>query len=234
MMPEYMGYDRTISVFSPDGRLFQVEYAKEAVKRGSTSVGITFKDGVVFATVKPTGKLVVSEYTEKIFQVDDHIASVAAGLIADARVLVQMSRIRSQTHRITYNEPIDIWSIGKLIGNRMQLITQYGGLRPFGVSLLIGGVDKSGIHLVESDPSGTLFEWKAYAIGRGATLANKMLNQKWRDNMSEREALELALDIVDKTEHSDKEKRDVVTDLAVIGKDGRFKKIQESYVKTLK
>lgn len=162
------------------------------------------------------------------------MAAVASGLLADARVLVQMSRIRSQTHRITYNEPIDVWSIGKLIGNRMQLITQYGGLRPFGVSLLIGGIDRSGIHLIESDPSGTLFEWRAYAIGRGATLANKMLNQKWKDNMSEKETVELALDIIDKTEKSDKEKREVVTDLAVIRKDGRFKKVAEDYIKSLK
>lgn len=233
-MPEYMGYDRTISVFSPDGRLFQVEYAKEAVKRGSTSVAITFKDGLVFATVKPTGKLVVSEYSEKIFQIDDHMATVAAGLIADARVLVQMSRIKGQTHRITYNEPIDVWSIGKLIGNRMQLITQYGGLRPFGVSLLIGGIDKSGIHLIESDPSGTLFEWKACAIGRGSVLATKILNQKWRENLSEKEALEIALDIIEKTEKSDKEKRDILTELAVIRKDGRFKKVNEDYIKSLK
>ena len=233
-MPEYMGYDRTIAVFSPDGRLFQVEYAKEAIKRGSTALAITFKDGVVFATVKPAGKLVVSESSEKIFQVDDHVASVASGLLADARVLVQIARIKSQTHKITYNEPIDVWSIGKLVGNRMQLITQYGGLRPFGVSLLVGGVDRSGIHLIEADPSGTLFEWRAYAIGRGATLANKILTQKWKENMSEKEALEIALDIIDKTEKSDKEKREIVTDLAVIRKDGRFKKVPEDYIKSLK
>lgn len=229
-----MGYDRTIAVFSPDGRLFQVEYAKEAVKRGSTALGITFKDGVIFATVKPSGKLVVSDSTEKIFQIDDHAASVAAGLLADARVLMQQSRVRAQMHRITYSEPIDIWNLGRLVGNRMQLITQYGGLRPFGVTLIIGGVDKSGIHLIESDPSGTLFEWKACAIGRGAVLANKILNQKWKENMNEKEAMELGLDIIDKTERSDKEKREITNDFAVIRKDGRFKKINDDYIKSLK
>ncbi|MBI2005215.1 MAG: hypothetical protein HYS80_00435 [Candidatus Aenigmarchaeota archaeon] len=133
-----MGYDRTMAMFSPDGRLFQVEYAKEAVKRGSTAVGIVFKDGVVLATVKPTGKLVVSDSSEKIFQVDDHIATVAAGFLADARALMQLVRVKSQMHKITYEEPIDVWNVGKVIGNRMQLITQYGGLRPFGVSMLLG------------------------------------------------------------------------------------------------
>ena len=211
-----------------------MEYAKEAVKRGSTALGITFKDGVVFATVKPSGKLVVSEASEKIFQVDDHMAAVAAGFLADARSLMQMVRVRAQMHKITYEEPIDIWNVGKLIGNRMQLITQYGGLRPFGVSMLLGGVDKSGIHLLETDPSGTLFEWRAQAIGRGATLANKILNQKWKENLSEKEAFEIALDIIDKTEKSDKEKKEVVTDLAVIRKDGKFKKVNEDYIKSLK
>jgi proteasome alpha subunit len=233
-MPEYMGYDRTMAMFSPDGRLFQVEYAKEAVKRGSTALGITFRDGIVFATVKPDGKLVVSEATEKIFQVDDHIAAVAAGFLADARAIIQMVRVKAQMHKLTYDEPVDIWNIGKVIGNRMQLITQYGGLRPFGVSMLLGGVDKSGVHLLETDPSGTLFEWRAQAIGRGAILANKILNQKWKDNMSEREAFELALDIINKTEKSDKDRKEVVTDLAIIKKDGKFKKVNEDYIKTLK
>ena len=233
-MPEYMGYDRTMAMFSPDGRLFQVEYAKEAVKRGSTAVGIVFKDGVVLATVKPAGKLVVSDASEKIFQVDDHIAAVAAGFLADARSLMQMVRVRAQMHKITYEEPVDIWNVGKIIGNRMQLITQYGGLRPFGVSMLLGGVDKTGAHLLETDPSGTLFEWRAQAIGRGAVLANKILNQKWKESLSEKEAFELALDIIDKTEKSDKEKKEIVTDLAVIKKDGKFKKVNEDYIKTLK
>ncbi len=176
----------------------------------------------------------VSESTEKIFQVDDHAGAVAAGFIADARALIQMIRVRAQIHKLTYKEPVDIWNLGKIIGNRMQLITQYGGLRPFGVSLLLGGVDRSGVHLIETDPSGTLFEWKAQAIGRGATLANKMLNQKWKDSMGEKEAVDLALEIIDKTEKSDKEKRVIVTDLVVIKKDGRFKKIGENELKTSK
>jgi proteasome alpha subunit len=232
ILPEYMGYDRAISVFSPDGRLFQVEYAKEAAKRGATALGIIFKDGILFATVRPVGKLIVSEAAEKIFQIDDHIGSVAAGFLADARVLIQQVRVRAQIHRITYEEPADVWGLARHIGNRLQLLTQYGGLRPFGVSLLMGGWDKTGIHLIESDPSGALFEWKAYAIGRGAVLANKTLHQKWKENLSEKEAIDIALDIIDKTE-KEKEKKDVEATLAIIRKDGRFKKLNNDEIKAL-
>jgi len=228
-MPEYMGYDRTIAVFSPDGRLFQVEYAKEAVKRGTTSLGIVFKDGVLLATIKPTTSLIVTTSLEKIFQIDDHSGAVAAGLLADARVLVNQARVKAQVHKITYEEPIDIWGVARAIADKMQISTLYAGLRPFGVSFLVGGVDKTGSHLIESDPSGTLFEWKAFAIGRGGVLANKMLNQKWKENMNEKEAISLALDIIDKTE---KERKEGVPDLAIIKKGEKFKKLSEEQIKS--
>ncbi len=225
-----MGYDRAISVFSPDGRLFQVEYAKEAAKRGTTALGIIFKDGVLLATVKPTGKLIVSDSVEKIAQIDDHMGAVSAGFLADARVLIQMIRVKAQIHKITYEEPVDVWNLSKAIGNRLQLLTQYGGLRPYGISLLLGGIDKTGSHLIESDPSGTLFEWKAYAIGRGAALANKILNQRWKENLSEKEAVDIALDIISKTE---KEKKEGEPDLAIIRKGGKFKKLSEEEVRSI-
>ncbi len=226
MMPEYMGYDRTIAVFSPDGRLFQVEYAKETVKRGTTSLGIVYKDGVVLATIKTVGSLMTS--TEKIFQIDDHVGAVASGLLADARVLVEYARVKSQVHKITYEEPIDVWGISRTIGDRMQMSTLYAGLRPWGVSLVLGGVDKGGIHLIESDPSGMLFEWYAYAVGRGAIVANKILKQKWKPNMSEKDAVELAVDIINKTE---KDKKETAIDLAIIRRDGKFKKLSDDEIK---
>jgi len=229
-MPEYMGYDRTIAVFSPDGRLFQVEYAKEAVKRGTTCVGVTFKDGVVLASIKPNTSLMVASSSEKIFQVDDHVGVVAAGLLADARILVNQARVRAQINKITYEEPMDTWGIARLFGDRMQISTLYAGLRPFGVTLIVGGVDKTGTHLIESDPSGMLFEWNAYAIGRGAILANKILKQKWKKDLQEKEALELAVDIITKTE---KEKKEGSIDLAVIKKDGKFRKLPEDEIKKL-
>jgi len=223
ILPEYMGYDRTIAVFSPDGRLFQVEYAKEAVKRGATSLGIIYKDGILFATAKPTAPLMVEESLEKIFQLDEHAAAVAAGLLADARVLTNFVRIKAQIHRITYDEPMDVWGIARVLGDRMQLSTLYAGLRPYGVSFLVGGVDKTGVHLIEVDPSGMLYEWKAFAIGRGYALANKILKQRWKEDLSEKEAIALAKDILAKTE---KEKK-ITIDMGVIRADEKkFRKLQ--------
>lgn len=200
VLPETMGYDRTIAVFSPDGRLFQVEYAKEAVKKGTTSLGLVFKGGVILATVKQVMDLVVPETIEKLFKLDDHLGTVAAGLLADARVLVSQLRVKSQIHKITYEEPIDVWSLSKTLGDRMQFSTLYAGLRPFGVSFLIGGVDSTGSHLIESDPSGMLFEWRAYAIGRGSAFANKLFKEKYKSDMDEKSALKLIVDVIRKSE----------------------------------
>jgi proteasome alpha subunit len=227
MPPEYMGYDRTIAVFSPDGRLFQVEYAKETVKRGTTAVGITFKEGVILATAKPIEKLAVEDSIEKIFQVDDHVGAVAAGFLSDARVLIEMARIRAQVHRITYEEPIDVWSLAKVIGDRMQYSTLLAGLRPFGISILIGGVDKSGVHLVEADPSGMLFGWYAHAIGRGAPQAKKILEQKWEEGIEEKDALEIAREILIKTEKEGK------MEVAIVKRGERFKIIKEEEIKKI-
>jgi proteasome alpha subunit len=229
MPAEVMGYDRTIAVFSPDGRLFQVEYAKEAVKRGTTCLGITFKDGVLLATIKPTASLIVNSSLEKIFQVDDHIGAVASGLLADARVLVNQVRVKAQVHKITYEEIIDVWGLARAVGDRMQISTLYAGLRPFGVSFLIGGVDKTGPHLIESDPSGMLYEWKAYAIGRGGMLANKIFRQKWNSNLSEKDAVRLAMEVIDKTE---KEKKEGSIDMAIINTvDKKFRKLNGEDIK---
>jgi proteasome alpha subunit len=228
LLPETMGYDRTIAVFSPDGRLFQVEYAKEAVKRGSTSLGIIFKDGMLLATVKPTIDLIVNENMEKIFQVDDHIGAVAAGLLADARILANQARVRAQVHKITYEEPIDVWGLSKVIGDRMQVSTLYAGLRPFGVTFLIGGTDKGGMHLIEADPSGMLYEWQAYAIGRGGAVANKILKQKWKPGMQEKDAVKLAMEVIEKTE---KEKKDDSIEIIVITKDEKYRKLTTDELK---
>jgi proteasome alpha subunit len=226
-----MGYDRTIAVFSPDGRLFQVEYAKEAVKRGTTCLGIVFKNGVLLATVKASTGLMVASSLEKIFQIDDHIGAAAAGYLADARVLANIGRVRAQVHKITYEEPIDVWSLARVIGDRMQLSTLYAGLRPFGISFIIGGIDNSGAHLIETDPSGMLYEWKAYAIGRGGLIANKILKQKWKETLTEKEAIGLAKDIISKTE---KGKKGSKIDMAIIRiEDKKFRKLTEEDIKKI-
>jgi len=198
------------------------------VKRGATTLGIVFKDGILLATVKPTTALIVNSALEKIFQIDDHVGAVAAGLLADARVLINQARVRAQVHKITYEEPIDVWGLARMIGDRMQYSTLIAGLRPFGVSFIIGGVDKTGSHLIESDPSGMLFEWHAYALGRGALVANKIFKQKWKEGMSDKEAVKLAMEIIAKTE---KEKKEDAVDMAIIGKDGKFMKLSQEDIK---
>jgi proteasome alpha subunit len=231
MPPEYMGYDRTIAVFSPDGRLFQVEYAKEAVKRGTTCLGIVFKDGVLLVTVKPTTPLMIPASVEKIFEIDDHAGVVASGYLADARILANQARVKAQIHKVTYEEPIDIWGLARAVGDRMQISTLYAGLRPYGVSFLIGGVDRTGVHLVETDPSGMLYEWQAYALGRGAAIANKIFKQKWKETLTEKEALDIAIDVITKTE---KETKENAIDIAIIKKpDMKFRKLSAEEIKKL-
>lgn len=150
-------------------------------------------------------------------------------MLADARVLANQARIRAQVHKITYEEAIDIWSLSRVIGDRMQISTLYAGLRPFGVSFLIGGVDKTGLHLIESDPSGMLYEWQAYAIGRGGVIANKIFKQKWKEGMSEKEAIALAYDVITKTE---KERKESAIDIAIIRKeDKKFRKLNIEEIK---
>lgn len=232
MLPEYMGYDRTISTFSPDGRLFQVEYAKEAVKKGTTSVGLTFNGGVILATVKQEMDLAVPDTLEKLFKIDEHVGAVAAGLLADARVLVNQLRVNAQINRITFEEPANVLSLAKVLGDRMQFSTIYAGLRPFGASFLMGGIDSSGSHLIEADPSGMLYEWKAYAIGRGAAAANKMFSDKHKTKMVEQEALKLVIQVINKVEKT----KDIskVLEIAIIrDKDKKFELLSEPDIKKL-
>ena len=186
-------------------------------------------DGVVLATVKPTTELVVPESIEKIFQVDDHIGVVAAGYLADARVLMDLARVKAQVNRITYEEPINVWNLAKTVGNRMQVSTLYAGLRPFGVAFLIGGVDTTGTHLIEADPSGMLYEWKAYSIGKGSTLANKMLRKQWKESLKELDALKMAKNILMKSE---KDISVEALDIAVV-KQKHFKSLSGEELKKL-
>jgi len=231
MLPEYMGYDRTMSTFSPDGRLFQVEYAKEAVKKGSTSVGLTFNNGVILATIKQDLNLAIPSSLVKLFKIDDHIGVVSAGLLADARILVNQLRTNAQVNRITYEEPIDVSAVSKVLGDRMQFSTLYAGLRPFGVSFLVGGVDSSGPHLIEADPSGMLYEWKAYAIGKGSFVANKMFAEKHKDNMSEEDALKLVVEVMKKSEKVKNLSKSL--EISVIELDKNFKSLSEKDIKKL-
>jgi proteasome alpha subunit len=194
-------YDRAITVFSPDGRLFQVEYAKEAVKRGATAVGITAKDGVALVAFKSIHtKLVVPESLKKVFQVDSHICVTASGLIADARRLVDVARVDAQRHRITYNEMPSVESIARSVCDTMQVYTQYGGIRPFGVSLLIAGVDTMGPKLFEAEPSGAMTAYKADSIGANKKEVDDILEKNYRDTLTVEEAIKIALESIRTTQ----------------------------------
>ena len=189
------GYDRALTVFSPDGRLFQIEYAREAVKRGTTSVGIISKDGVIFAVDKKVkSKLVVPTSIEKIFKIDEHIGTASSGLVADARRLVDIARRQAQVNKLQYHEPISVTGLAKYIGDLEQMYTQSGGIRPFGISLIIGGVSDNECRIYETDPSGALVEYKATAIGFGRDKALELFEEKFEDDLSLDDAIDLAIE----------------------------------------
>ncbi len=194
-MAPQMGYDRAITVFSPDGRLFQVEYAREAVKRGTTAVGVKAKDGVVLLVDKRiTSRLIEAESIEKIFQIDDHIGAATSGLVADARALVDRSRVESQVNRVSYDELIGVEVLAKKICDHKQTYTQYGGVRPYGTALLIAGVDDHSPRLFETDPSGALLEYKATAIGAGRNAVVEVFEKDYNGDMDIEAAIILGLD----------------------------------------
>lgn len=199
MQPGQMAYDRAITVFSPDGRLFQVEYARVAVTRGTTTIGIKFKDGVVLiADKKVASKLMEPTSIEKVFMIDEHVGCATSGLVADARVLVDYARIIAQINMITYNEKIPVETLVKKICDYKQNYTQYGGVRPFGTALLVGGVDSQGIHLFETDPSGALVSYKAGCIGSGRNAVTELFEKEYKNGVSKDEAVDLSLRALDK------------------------------------
>ncbi|MFH1106283.1 MAG: archaeal proteasome endopeptidase complex subunit alpha, partial [Candidatus Micrarchaeota archaeon] len=187
-----------ITVFSPDGRLFQVEYAREAVRTGTPCVGVVGKDCIVLAAYKRiSSPLVVPESHEKIFQVDKHVAAASSGLVADARKLVDFARLEGQKNRLTFGDEIPVETLAKKIGDHIQMFTQYAGVRPYGVSLLIAGMD-SDFRLFETDPSGALFEYKAAAIGSGKKTVEQFFEKEYKDNMPVGECVKLALRAIKK------------------------------------
>lgn len=186
-------YDRAITVFSPDGRLFQVEYAREAVKRGTTACGITYDDGVLLAVDKNiTSSLIVPNSIEKIFKIDEHMGIATSGLVADARRLVDEARMKSQRNKVAYNEPINVSALTKSICDLKQMYTQYGGARPFGTALLIAGMNDEP-QLFESDPSGAFTQYTATVIGQGKPDVEKLFEEEYQEDMTRAHAIELAL-----------------------------------------
>jgi proteasome alpha subunit len=194
MQSAQMSYDRAITIFSPDGRLFQVEYAREAVKRGTTAIGIVFDEGVILMADKRIKSNLIEENSiEKIFVIDGHIGAATSGLIGDARVLIDHARVQAQSEKVTYGQEIIVESLVKKVCDLLQQYTQYGGVRPFGASLLIAGIDETGISLFETDPSGLSTGYKADAIGYGRDAAIEILEKEYKENLKLKEAATLGI-----------------------------------------
>ena len=213
-------YDRAITVFSPDGRLFQVEYAKEAVRRGATAIGIVCgSEGVVLVAHKAiTTPLMLAEYMKKVFIIDNHLAATASGLVADARRLVDIARVESQRHRMIFGEDVSVETVAKHISDLMQIYTQYGGMRPFGVSLLLAGIDTEP-RLFETEPSGALSGYRATAIGAGKKEVEELFEKEYESAMGIDEGIALALRALKKTTEQKLKAKNV--DIAVITKKTR-------------
>jgi len=192
MLPQQQGYDRAITVFSPDGRLYQVEYAIETVKRGTIALGVKCKDGIVIAVEEKPRKLQISKIAQKIFQVDDHVGVAAAGYIPDATSQVDNARFFSQSNKMIYDEPVEVESIAKHLADQCQQFTQYAGVRPFGVALILGGVVNKIPELYLTDPSGTYISYDAIAIGANSEQVTDFLEKTYKNDLSLDDASVLA------------------------------------------
>ncbi len=187
-------YDRAITVFSPDGRLFQVEYALETVNRGATILGIICSEGIVLgAEEKIESKLQDPSFAWKLYEIDDHLGAAVVGLGSDARILIDQARVHSQSNRLMYDEPIDVEIMTKRIGDIKQLYTQHAGVRPFGVSIIFGGVDKTGNKLFSTDPSGSYRGYKAVAVGIGRETVENILKAEYKEDLTLDSAIKLAV-----------------------------------------
>ena len=187
-----MAYDRAITVFSPEGRLYQVEYASKIIERGTPAMALKYKDGILLLVdFNFDSKLLVTDSIEKIFKVDDHVYFISAGLAGDARKLSENAREFAAENKYLYDEPIEVNTAAKKVATIMQIFTQYGGMRPFGVSFIVIGKDDLGYHIFETEPSGAVAEYSALAIGRGKQKATTLFEKKYALNMSYENGLEL-------------------------------------------
>jgi len=214
------GYDRSLTMFSPEGRLYQVEYALEAVRRGTLVIALKSNAGATIVTRKKFTKLMDSSTIQKIFIMDEHIGCAIAGLHADSRILVDYARVQCQVHRLTYNEPVRLQTITRKLADIKQQYSQHGGVRPFGSSLLIVGIDPDGSpRITTTSPSGTYWSWRATAMGQNSESAKDELNKSLDDNMSIDQLVKLGIKIL--KESTDEEFENDSLSIAVANKEDR-------------
>ena len=187
------GYDMTPTMYSPDGRIYQVEYAMETVKRGTLAIGVCSTEGIIIAVEEKDRTLQTTNITQKIFQVDFHIGIAAAGYIPDARIQVDSARFFSQGTRMTYDESVEIATVAKYLADQSHQFTQYSGVRPNGVSLIIGGIDQKGESIYVTDPSGTYVQYAAIAIGAGSDDVNTFFEKHYNQDMNLADTATLAI-----------------------------------------
>jgi len=193
---QVMGYDRSATMFSPDGYILQVEYAAKAVKLGSASIGVNCSDGVLIVADKgQKDSLIVPESAEKIYEIDDHVISSAAGILSDGRILINHVRVIAQQHRITYDSPIDVESVMREISDIQQQFTQHPGVRPFGVALMIAGKIGNETKLYTSDITGNYYEYYAIAIGENDEKIKEILRKRYKKDMKIEEGIKFVLGI---------------------------------------
>lgn len=221
------GYDMTPTMYSPDGRIYQVEYAIETVKRGTLAIGVLSKEGVIMAVEEKPRTLQSTDVTQKIFQVDYHIGVAAAGYIPDARVQVDNARFFSQGNRMTYDESVEVATVAKHLADQAHQFTQYGGVRPNGVSMIIAGIDQKGESIYVTDPSGTYVQFAAIAIGAGSDEVNDFLEKNYKDDLSLEDAASLAIAAI----NLKAEKKDGISDIKmakISTKSKVFEKVSEA------
>ncbi len=196
MQHQAMGYDRTATMFSPEGTILQVEYAEKAVRLGSASIGMVCSDGVfILADKRIKDKLVIELSTNKIYEIDSHIISSIAGVVSDARILIEKAQVLSQQHRITYDSPIEPELVIKEISNIKQQFTQYGGARPFGASLMVAGIRDKKPELYTSTITGNYFSYYANAIGENDEKIKEKLREKYKQELNLKKGGKIALEI---------------------------------------
>ncbi|MDD5192449.1 MAG: archaeal proteasome endopeptidase complex subunit alpha [Candidatus Nanoarchaeia archaeon] len=233
MQHQLMGYDRSATMFSPDGHILQVEYAEKTVRLGSASIGMLCKDGVVIIADKGfKDELIVQKSAEKIYEIDEHIIASAAGILSDARILINQTRLIAQQHRVTYDSPIEVESVIREIADIQQQFTQYPGARPFGVALMIAGKNGDDFKLYTSDITGNYFEYKSVAIGENDEKIKEDLRKRHKKENTIEENIKLGFDIFKKVLGN---KFDASRfNVAYVGKEGKLKRLTEKEIEKYK